>query len=518
MRTRRWLSALASGTLLVAGALVSAAPAIAVDSEPVSDGGVVPVYVAGNPTCADLGYDYGLRIDPPTSGTYAIDSLHTVTMTTDGVYVTWSSTLGMDAVVVKGGPNANAYVYEPPAESLGDSGLASPMNPNTGDPFGVSHVDFCYDYEVVVTKGASTALTRTWGWDIDKSADQTELTLSAGQSFFVNYEVSLGATATDSDWAVSGTITIANPAPVAATVTGLTDVISLLGEADVAATVDCPVAFPSDIASLGTLECTYSASLPDGSTRLNTATATTTGSVGGDSGTADVAFSAATVTEVDECVDVSDSLGGTLGTVCAADLPTTFSYALDVSEHLVPSADPYAACGDYTVTNIADFLAGDTGATGQATWTVDVSIPCYGGCTLTQGYWKTHSVEGPAPYDDAWGNLGPLQEDTPFFLSGKTWYQAFWTPPAGNVYYVLAHQYMAAKLNVLNGASSTPAVTAALASAETFFSTYTPAQAAALRGAAKNNASAIAAVLDQYNNGLTGPGHCSEDGNGGYPS
>ena len=37
--------------------------------------------------------------------------------------------------------------------------------------------------------------------------------------------------------------------------------------------------------------------------------------------------------------------------------------------------------------------------------TVDVDVPCLGGCTLTPGYWKTHSEFGPAPYDDNWANL-----------------------------------------------------------------------------------------------------------------
>ncbi|HSM16845.1 MAG TPA: hypothetical protein VK845_07595, partial [Gemmatimonadales bacterium] len=88
------------------------------------------------------------------------------------------------------------------------------------------------------------------------------------------------------------------------------------------------------------------------------------------------------------------------------------------------------------------------------------------GCTYTQGYWKTHSVYGPAgPADGTWDLLasGP---DTPFFLSGQTWYEVFWTSPSGNAYSSWAHQYRAAKLNVLNGADPTDAASA-IASAET---------------------------------------------------
>jgi hypothetical protein len=127
---------------------------------------------------------------------------------------------------------------------------------------------------------------------------------------------------------------------------------------------------------------------------------------------------------------------------------------------------------------------------------------------LTQGYWKTHSIYGPAPYDDTWALIG---EDTIFFLSGKSNYQVLWTAPAGNAYYILAHQYIAAKLNFLNGADPTDAQ-AAFDAATTLFNTYTPAQIGALKG---NNATrklflSLATTLDKYNNGLIGPGHCSE--------
>lgn len=515
MSARRWISAGASATLLATGALVGALPAVAVDSTPVSDDGVVPELVAGNPSCEDLGYDFFFKSDSNESGLFVIDDAgnEIVVVVTAGTFVEWTSTIGIDVVIVKGGPNANSYVYDPPTESLGDSGLAAPPNTQsapTDDFYGLSHVEFCFDYEVVVTKDASTSLTRTWDWTIEKSADQTELTLSAGQSFLVNYDVAVDATATDSDWAVSGTITIQNPAPVPATVTDVTDVISLLGEADIPATVDCPEDFPFGIAAGDSVQCTYAADLPDGSSRLNTATAETSGPVSGDSGTATVDFAAATVTDVDECIDVEDTLAGVLGEVCVGDAPKTFEYQLDVSEFLVPSEDPYAECGDYTVENVASFLTGDTGATGSDDWTIDVSIPCYGGCTLTQGYWKTHSDRGPAPYDPAWQNLGPLEEDTLFFKSGRTWYDVFWTPPAGNAYYNLAHQYMAAKLNVLDGADAPASVLTALAGAEALFNAQGLADTTLSR-TETTTARQLATILDGYNNGLTGPGHCSED-------
>ena len=111
--------------------------------------------------------------------------------------------------------------------------------------------------------------------------------------------------------------------------------------------------------------------------------------------------------------------------------------------------------------------------------------------------------------DPTWNLLpGGLGPDTTFFLSGQTWFQVFWTAPRGNPYYILADQYMAARLNILNGASSTPTVDATIAWATTFFNTYTPASS--LSSSVKSAALAAATTLGSYNEGAIGPGHCDE--------
>lgn len=349
-------------------------------------------------------------------------------------------------------------------------------------------------YALTVTKDAATSFKRTYDWTIVKTGDQTNLILSVGQQFLVNYEVTVSATSTDSDWAVTGNIAVNNPAPIAATLNGVNDIVS----PGIAATVNCPVTFPYSFAAGGTLNCTYSADLPDAADRLNTATATLQNNTGGTTDfthTVNVSFAGATMGEVDECVNVSDSLVGALGTVCQSESPKTFEYSMNVG--------PYATCGDYTFVNTASFVTNDTGATGSSSHTVNVSVPCDVGCSLTPGYWKTHSKYGPAPYDDTWVLKG---EDTVFFLSGKSWYGALWTPPAGNAYWILAHAYIAAVLNDLNGAD-TSAITAELAAAKTLFETYTPAQ---VTRQVRNQFTSLATTLDNYNNGLIGPGHCSE--------
>jgi hypothetical protein len=148
----------------------------------------------------------------------------------------------------------------------------------------------------------------------------------------------------------------------------------------------------------------------------------------------------------------------------------------------------------------------ETGLSDSASVTVTCTPPPPAGCTHTLGYWKTHSKYGPAPYDTTWALIG---EDSAFFSSGKSWYQLFWTSSAGgNAYVILAHQYMAAVLNQLDGAASTPAVDAALTWATSFFSTYTPSSI--LSTAVRDQAIAAADVLDDYNNGDIGPGHCDD--------
>lgn len=127
---------------------------------------------------------------------------------------------------------------------------------------------------------------------------------------------------------------------------------------------------------------------------------------------------------------------------------------------------------------------------------------CGCGCTLTQGYWKNHSAYGPAPYEAAWSG----QEDLPFWNSGMTIYQVLWEKAKGNPYYILAHQYIAANLNIQNGASAPPEVAAAMNWSYTFFQTAAPGDD--FSKALREEMLYTKDILDRYNNGQIGPGHC----------
>jgi len=283
---------------------------------------------------------------------------------------------------------------------------------------------------------------------------------------------------------VKGTITgSGNPDSVAVTIGGT------------AGTASCTYDGGTD-----TFSCTYEVDPATAADGIVNALATYTGGATADNapGTP-YSFAGAPVNVTEESVDVFDSYAGTLAV--HLDHSATFHYTRTIS---------FAECGHFTIENTARVVDGTE--LGHVRHTLVVDVPCHGtGCTLTQGYWKTHSKYGPAAKPDpAWNLLpGGLGPDTKFFLSGKTWYQVFWTTPAGgNVYYILAHQYEAARLNILNGASSTAAVDSAIAWSTTFFNTYTPSSS--LSSSVKNAALAAATTLGNYNEGAIGPGHCSE--------
>ncbi|MGB5849033.1 MAG: DNRLRE domain-containing protein [Ignavibacteriaceae bacterium] len=133
----------------------------------------------------------------------------------------------------------------------------------------------------------------------------------------------------------------------------------------------------------------------------------------------------------------------------------------------------------------------------------------YTGCTHSKGYWKTHSIYGPAPYDSTWALVG---EDSTFFLSNQSYYEVMWTPPrGGNAYYILAHQYIGTKLNFENGADPSEAQ-AAFDEATDLFNTYTPEYIGSLKGndQIRQQFLELKDMLDQYNNGIIGPGKCEE--------
>jgi hypothetical protein len=126
------------------------------------------------------------------------------------------------------------------------------------------------------------------------------------------------------------------------------------------------------------------------------------------------------------------------------------------------------------------------------------TAPCGGGggCTYTQGYWKNHS--------DAWPvqnlTLGTINYPQVQLL------QIFNQPAAGNGSISLAHQLIAAKLNIANGADPS-AIQSAISSADSLIGALVvpPIGNGFL---SPDVTSTLTNALDNYNMGVTSPGHC----------
>jgi hypothetical protein len=524
MHTRKLLSCTALAMLV----LFHTAPAAAQS--------VAPVTMAGSPDCSDIGYwdRLSYRLNGGFDGTHTLlNGAHAVGAITvhnppdgnpDTRYFTWESNLTMKAVIVRNGSNSHVYRYRPGAtRDLALPGLLPPSGPITQIEFCAAHV-----FPLTITKTAETTFDRAYTWDIDKTADESEITVIDGQSYVVNYSVTVSlADSTDSNWAVGGEISIYNPWPYTATVTDVTDEIT----GGIAAAVVCPDPFPFTVDTGETVTCTYATALPDGTDRTNTATVSTTGKVTGGTATAPVTFGAPANT-TDECVEVSDDHFGLLGTVCVGADPYTFEVPIDIGALIANHECP----DEHTVVNVATATANDTGAQVSDDHSVLVHLLCPPeGCSLTQGYWKTHSEYGPAPYDGTWNQLpggdgvagaGNDGGDNPFFSTGLTWHAIWGEPPSGgNDYIKLAHQWMAATLNGLNGANLSvinggagdvtwgSCTAGTLSCAENLLSQYAAQwdDPDSIPDDVNDEMGAMASRLDDYNNGLIGPGHCDED-------
>lgn len=150
-----------------------------------------------------------------------------------------------------------------------------------------------------------------------------------------------------------------------------------------------------------------------------------------------------------------------------------------------------------------------TSTLARSDWSNDTicsTIACAtdGGCTYTQGYWKTHSVLPTGNNANEWPvtslTLGSVSY-TDFELVA-----IFNQSGTGNGLITLAHQLIAAKLNVANGASDS-AVASAIAAADALIGAKVvpPVGSDSL---SNSSVGSLVSALGSYNEGLTGPGHC----------
>lgn len=339
------------------------------------DGVVTPIIpsgddiVMGNPRCAEAGARVGLdlgtfafAVDPGTPGTYRLDDVNRVTLASEDLRVLdWSATVGVDAILVRGGGATQIYVYAP--EARDGAGLTAPIDPKTGEPTAITGVEVCYDHELAVTTTAATALTRAYAWTVGVTADQRELYLVAGATEPVRFTTKVAPDGiVDRDFVVAGDIVITNPAPYAAQIVAIGDRIG-----ELKATVTCPELMPFALAPFGRVVCRYSRALPDDATRINRIVVDTVGyEVGRGTAARAIDFDDAKVTELDRRVEVWDDHAGRLGVTATE---RRYGYRLTVG--------PYDSCGEtLPFTSTASLLGSDSGLIARASATVTVHTIC----------------------------------------------------------------------------------------------------------------------------------------------
>jgi hypothetical protein len=133
-------------------------------------------------------------------------------------------------------------------------------------------------------------------------------------------------------------------------------------------------------------------------------------------------------------------------------------------------------------------------------------------CTYTQGYWKTHASAWPVKSL----TIGGVS------YSEQQLLDLFNTAPAGDASIILAHQLIAALLNLANGAGASAAVQQTINDAQAWMvanrgSNVGLPYAVYAGSAAGQQATALTQSLDDFNSGLAGTPHCgsgSSSGNG----
>lgn len=455
-------------------------------------------------TCASLGLGgQQLTLTAPASGDYAIDAHNSLKLRyyddSNTIFYFTQSTIRMTGVLASIGDRT--MTWEMPGGADGWPSLHGPPDAETGEIDPPDEVAFCYDYELYVQPSPYANHAQRATWTITKTGRAEPLVLAEGQSEMVDYDVTVrSGQPTAAGQYIDGPVFVQNKSPHTVTVGAVRTMVG-----SISATITCPQAAPFTLAPFTTIECAFKADVPDTSDRNVVGSATVSHNLKVSTIEVVASFSSHNTgtTTFDRCVDVTDEAApyndNYLGTVCTDDGPQTFTFTAEVG--------PFA-CGAFQVTNAATYTGLDTGASADASWTINGSVTCNPGCTLGIQYWRLHSKLGWRRYNATWDEVGPQGENTAFFRSGLSYIHATLVPSLGNPYWTLARAYIAAKLNKLAGAQTPASVNAAFNDATSLLGAYTPLQAF-LNLSVRRQMVKAAATLRDFNSGRIGPGRCS---------
>lgn len=280
---------------------------------------------------------------------------------------------------------------------IGADGTQYPVTPSSCkfDAFKVNSGTPSPLADLTVDKTAVPSFTRTFNWTISKTPDKTSVKQVGGTVTF-NYTVVVTKDGgTDSNWQVSGNITISNSNPITFLGVHVVDTVNDTHAGTNGTCLDTTVdAAPGETGVPYT--CSYSAA-PTGWTQGQTLPETETNTVtiswdpnygtphSSASRSVDFTFNdggSFNPSLAHDCVNISDSLYGTLPSTCAT---KTYTYSLTFTA-------PRFNCTSFpnTVTLTAQ---DDANYTRSASATVQICGPAKTGA-LTMGFWQNKNGQG----------------------------------------------------------------------------------------------------------------------------
>jgi hypothetical protein len=384
------------------------------------------------------------------------------------------------------------------------------------------------------TLSASKTATGFWDqqteydWTLQKLANPTGVTIPRGESVSVTYTITVErTTASETDtYGVSGQVCVTNGGEVTTENLKIVDQVQYKDRSGQYQDLSgaSQVILPSQQLSSGEAAC-YSYEIrfsPAAATQYRNLARVTITNHSGHSGDefgpgpkVDFLLPPAptTSTEMDTEAEVTDVL------VCPSDFtcipndvgPWHFSQDGTVTVTVLIQNDSAPYQSTLTLTNTATLVESETDQERVSSAMVRITTdPGPSGCTRTIGYWKTHS-EKITPLLPVWLGTGSGKSirvtTAPQAVQILSMSSQYGSPSNGIT--KLYAQLLAAKLNMLNGADGSD-IAPTLLSADDFLARVDWRDWKELNADQKQTVLNWKTILDNYNNGLIGPGHCQE--------
>lgn len=221
--------------------------------------------------CNDLGsgYKFGFRVKYAPNGKFRFTSSYgTLTggapsdpnnyvqiYNSNGYVFDWQASLGIDAVIVNAG--GKSRVIKDAEDDDGHKYYGK--TDSRGRPYKISSVEFCYDYELSVSKTATGVAATGSAWEITKGVAVPSIAKFAGETASFDYTVDVRKVSSgESGYSVRGEVVVTNNTPLKAYIVEIKD---YLKPGDIKVSLDCGVSFPYKLYPGKTLTCTYNRSL-----------------------------------------------------------------------------------------------------------------------------------------------------------------------------------------------------------------------------------------------------------------